>query len=342
MKQYKSNIWGRVWQRIRLMGLLILLGLSVSITMVPAAEVEYHIYALKSGDKVDEIEYIYEADDFSYEGSGFYFQTLSGKAPQAILREGQPVTIHTHDDTITVESRFETLTNLLHRMNVNLDNDDMIVFDMTSENPDITLATEFRYLRYVETSTSYDTKHVDNPLMYRGDERVAQKGKAGTIIETYEDTYRGGTLAGCELVKRTNRDTVTEIIEHGTRVDSVSSARRVTGTGSKDGVNYLIFDNGDTMTYSYVTTCSATAYSGGRGTASGMALGAGTVAVDPSVFPYGTRFYIYASDGSWVYGMGTAKDCGGSIKNNKIDLWFNSYGTSCEWGRRDCTVYVLN
>ena len=64
--------------------------------------------------------------------------------------------------------------------------------------------------------------------------------------------------------------------------------------------------------------------------------------MDPSVFPYGTRFYIYTDDGYMTYGMATASDCGTSIKGYKLDLWFDEYSQACAFGRRNCTVFVLN
>ncbi len=95
------------------------------------------------------------------------------------------------------------------------------------------------------------------------------------------------------------------------------------------------------MAFSYKTICNATAYSTKGYTASGYRTEMGNIAVDPSVFPYGTRFFIQTTNGSWVYGMAVARDCGTSIKGNKIDLWFDEYSTACSWGHRDCTVYVL-
>ena len=110
----------------------------------------------------------------------------------------------------------------------------------------------------------------------------------------------------------------------------------------KDGGGYLTFASGDTMAYDAITTCNATAYSGGVATASGYPVGVGNIAVDPSVFPYGTRMYVETTDGSWVYGMAVARDTGGAIKGHKLDLWFTSYGEACAFGRQDCTVYVLS
>ena len=41
-------------------------------------------------------------------------------------------------------------------------------------------------------------------------------------------------------------------------------------------------------------------------------------------------------------GMATAADCGTSIKGYKLDLWFDEYDQACRFGRRNCTVFVLN
>ena len=60
-----------------------------------------------------------------------------------------------------------------------------------------------------------------------------------------------------------------------------------------------------------------------------------TVAVDPKVIPYGTRLKF---DGK-VY---IAQDCGGAIKGNKIDLYFDSHEETIEWGVRVKQVEVLN
>ena len=76
--------------------------------------------------------------------------------------------------------------------------------------------------------------------------------------------------------------------------------------------------------------------------ASGRPTAYGNIAVDPSVFPYGTQFYIYTDDGYMTYGMATASDCGTSIKGYKLDLWFDEYSQACAFGRRNCTVFVLS
>lgn len=81
------------------------------------------------------------------------------------------------------------------------------------------------------------------------------------------------------------------------RDDRISSVHY--NDDGQDG--YLTFVSGDTMAFSYKTICNATAYSTKGYTASGYRTEMGNIAVDPSVFPYGTRFFIQTTNGSWVY-----------------------------------------
>ena len=76
---------------------------------------------------------------------------------------------------------------------------------------------------------------------------------------------------------------------------------------------------------------SATCYELPGTTATGMPVGQGVVAVDPSVIPLGTRMYVPG------YGNGVAADVGGGIKGAIIDLWMTP--TNCAaWGRRTVTI----
>ena len=42
------------------------------------------------------------------------------------------------------------------------------------------------------------------------------------------------------------------------------------------------------------------------------------------------------------YGYGEALDTGGSIKGNRIDLFFETRSESIKWGRRNVKVYILD
>lgn len=82
--------------------------------------------------------------------------------------------------------------------------------------------------------------------------------------------------------------------------------------------------------------CGSTAYCLGGRTASGTAVCRGTVAVDPRVIPLGTQLYIEG------YGYATARDTGGAIVGNKIDVWFPSLGECYQWGYRHVKVTILD
>ena len=76
------------------------------------------------------------------------------------------------------------------------------------------------------------------------------------------------------------------------------------------------------------------AYCGGVGTASGLPLGWGTVAVDTRIFPFGTKMYIPG------YGDGVAADRGSAIIGRIIDIWFPTCAQARAWGRQTLTITV--
>jgi 3D (Asp-Asp-Asp) domain-containing protein len=81
-----------------------------------------------------------------------------------------------------------------------------------------------------------------------------------------------------------------------------------------------------------VLTVSSTAYCLRGTTATGIPVGWGVVAVDPSVIPLGTRMTIPG------YGEGVAADTGSAVIGATIDLWFPSCAQAIAWGRRTLTI----
>ncbi len=85
---------------------------------------------------------------------------------------------------------------------------------------------------------------------------------------------------------------------------------------------------------------SATAYTGGTITASGLKPvrdpnGISTISVDPSVIPLGSKVLIPG------YGYAIASDTGGAINGNIIDLYLNSHEECVSWGRRNVTLHLI-
>lgn len=79
-------------------------------------------------------------------------------------------------------------------------------------------------------------------------------------------------------------------------------------------------------------TVVATGYDLEGRTSTGLPVGYGVAAVDPSVIPLGTRINVPG------YGEAVAADTGGSIVGARIDLWFPTAAQANAWGRRTITV----
>lgn len=63
-----------------------------------------------------------------------------------------------------------------------------------------------------------------------------------------------------------------------------------------------------------------------------------TIAVDHRVIPYGSTVTLYFADGT-VHTY-TAEDCGGAIKENRIDVFFDSHEAARAFGVQSAMVYV--
>jgi 3D (Asp-Asp-Asp) domain-containing protein len=79
-------------------------------------------------------------------------------------------------------------------------------------------------------------------------------------------------------------------------------------------------------------TVTATGYALRGRTATGVAVGYGIVAVDPSVIPLGTHMTVPG------YGEGVAADTGGAVTGSRIDLWFPTRAEALAWGTRTVTI----
>jgi 3D (Asp-Asp-Asp) domain-containing protein len=71
-------------------------------------------------------------------------------------------------------------------------------------------------------------------------------------------------------------------------------------------------------------------------TATGIIVDWGVCAVDPTVIPLGTKFYVPG------YGMCLAADTGGLIKGQHIDLGFPEAIGDPGWGARTVDIYIIS
>jgi uncharacterized protein YabE (DUF348 family) len=174
----------------------------------------------------------------------------------------------------------------------------------------------------VEKQTvKFDTVVEKDENLDKSVKKVKTEGTDGEKEVTYKVVYKDGAEASRE-VKSTKviSEPQNEVVVEGSGTIYASRG------GSVGGKRQMI--------------CSATAYSGGWGTSSGrkpvrVEGGLSTIAVDPSVIPMGSKVYVEG------YGYAVAADTGTAIKGNKIDLYFNSYRESCEWGLKQVQLTII-
>ena len=67
-------------------------------------------------------------------------------------------------------------------------------------------------------------------------------------------------------------------------------------------------------------------------TATGTKAQLGTIAADPSIFPFGTQLNVPG------YGEGVVEDTGSRVKGFHIAVWFPTHAQAQAWGSREMFV----
>lgn len=265
------------------------------------------------------------------------------------ISRAQSVAINYQGATLHVYAHDETIRDLLARIGIaiGVSTVSSLDLDIRTEDGMVIDVTTYTYKNVVEEEAiPYATERKANASLTKGKENVLQAGKDGTAEVTYYVTYANGEEISRRVVSSKEiTPATTEIVEYGTKAATIERTDRIASDErSEDGSGVLTFQSGDTVTYSRVLTANATAYTAKAGskTASGKTVYVGGIAVDPKVIPLGTKMYIQTTNGKFVYGTATAIDTGGAIKGNKIDLFFSTYNECVQFGRRNCTVYILN
>ncbi|HXG41404.1 MAG TPA: G5 domain-containing protein [Dehalococcoidia bacterium] len=169
----------------------------------------------------------------------------------------------------------------------------------------------------------------DDPSLLLGQSYVAQEGSDGLVRREYEVVYEDGRETSRRLVAEVTVPAQDRVVVRGTRRPPPPPiAVPASGGGDCSGV-----------AYSRTMTVYATWYAPGRGagyyTATGMRVGYGIVAVDPSVIPLGTRLCVPG------YGMAVAADTGGGVRGYMIDLAYPE-GVVPNWRTGYVTIYILD
>ena len=263
------------------------------------------------------------------------------------INRAQTVRISYHGEVMEIAASGETVGELLARLNLEVESGDVLSHTQDSAVYD---GMELRVDAVVCRQETY-TATLDHEVTYCNDasipadsEEVLIEGKDGEVLCTAEVTYVNGVEIERKVLSQdVTISPVTEVIAVGTG-DSIGATDPNGMPIIGDG--YIILPTGEVLTYTHKDTVRATAYTHTDAgcdmiTATGSTVHKGTVAVDPRFIPYGTRMFIVANDGSYVYGIAEAEDCGGAIKRDRMDLYFPTYEECIAFGWRTCTIYFL-
>lgn len=332
---------------IVLLSLILVLALLALISQAALAKT----YVVTDGDRVvtyttfaSEPETVLEQLGLSLNQNDTYTtQAVEGAAAITVCR-AQKITVHYHGQTTLVTGFGETAGELLSRLGLDVTGEDVVSHGLEEETYD---GMELRVdrpeiLRQVYTAAiPHPVSRCSDPTLPAGTEAVLTPGSDGEMRCTAEITYLGGQEANRRVLTETvTRQPVAEIIAVGTGSAPAVSEKPVIADGR------ITLPTGEVLTYTRKDTVRATAYTHtDRGcdtvTATGTRVHRGTAAVDPRFIPYGTRMFIVSSDGSYVYGIAAAEDCGGDIKGDRMDLYLPTHAQCTAFGRRVCTVYFL-
>ncbi|MEG0614708.1 MAG: G5 domain-containing protein [Oscillospiraceae bacterium] len=243
---------------------------------------------------------------------------------------------------VTVPIADGTVADVIEKSGMTVDDDDLInigflekVSPQTQIVVDQVVCTE----TIDETPIPHSVTEVKTANLKKGTTAVVTEGVDGIKTITTRKVYVNGEVKEAVVLNEAvTREPVAEVINVGTAVKTpISQAAPA---------SLQLDANGVPLDYAKVITGKSAAYSARAGakTASGRTAKVGTVAVNPKVIPYGTKLYIKSNDSKDVYGYAIAADTGTALLDGRIvvDLFFDSYEASCQWGIHNVSIYVLN
>lgn len=264
-------------------------------------------------------------------------------------QEPDTVTLVYHGKLMRTRVGEETLAELLARLELAVTQTDVLTHSLEAPlTPGDTVRVDSVVTRTEDYSTTiaHDTTTCNDPNIPEGAWEVLIQGRDGELSCTAEVTYINGREVSRKVRSQTQTIApVTEVVAWGTGPAAAQEPVDPKGLPVIEN-GYIRLPTGEVLTYTGTTTVRASAYTHTDAgcdliTSTGSRVHVGTVAVDPRYIPYGTRMFIMAKSGSYVYGISEAEDCGGAIKGDRVDLYLPTYEECMEFGRRVCTVYYL-
>lgn len=272
--------------------------------------------------------------------------TMDGQS-QITVQRGRTITVEYYGEVIIAASCDETVGELLTRLNIALDEHDVVSLPLDAKTED---DMEIRINHVVQAQEVY-TSDVPHEISYcydaslpEGTQVVLVEGVDGQVRCTASVTYVNGQETERTILAQDQiSPAVTEIIAVG--------SGKGRSAADPDGMpiitdSTITLPTGEVLTYTDTIQVRASAYTHTDAgcdfyTSTQTRVRWGTVAVDPRYIPYGTRMFIITNDGTYVYGLAVAEDCGGAIKRDRVDLYMPTHAECIQFGRRNATIYIL-
>ena len=236
----------------------------------------------------------------------------------------------------------ETVGELLSEAGIEVRDQDIVepALDEELERGDSVTLQRVDYVEYTtEEAVPMETEYCQTSLYYRNQDKqtVMEEGQDGLDQVTWREVWVDGELTETTEVGRETlvemQPTVIKCYGEGAPVSIFHGPEVVDGV-PVEGVT-TVYRGQRSTGYSASLTAKG---------ASGQRLTYGTVAVDPSVIPYGTLLYITSDDGRFVYGYAYAADTGTAMMAGHafIDLYYETYDESVTSAVIPVTVYVID
>lgn len=332
---------------------LIALALSVTgiVALLALTAFAQNTYVITDGDRVTVHTSFTEdpakvLDEVGVELAALDFYTTEAVdgVSEITVQRAMPVTIDNCGEQVQATSYGESLETLLDRLGIASGDGRQISLPldtMTYEGMEVTVT---RIVESTETYTveiPFETTYCEDPTLPLGEEKILVEGQNGQMLRQADVVYRNTSEQSRTVQQETVlNQPVNQIVAVGTGENVGGKAQPVFGDG------FIVLPTGEVLTYTHTDQYVATAYTMyddgcDSTTATGSQVRLGVVAVDPTVIPYGTRMFIVSNDGEYIYGIGTAEDCGSGIEGKRLDLFMHTLDEAFTFGRRSCTVYFL-
>ncbi len=232
-----------------------------------------------------------------------------------------PISVLADGKEIALSTTAATVEEILGQAGVTMGSLDRVIPERSAV---LTGPTNIEVVRVVQKTIHLDetipagVEKINDATLESGITRTIGKGSPGIERKTIQVSYENGREINREVLKsEVVKSPVNKIIAAGVLTSVSRGGKRID------------------FKQAMPVRASAYSYAAGSKTSTGQKVRVGGIAVDPRIIPYGTRVYVEG------YGYATAIDCGGAIKGNRIDLFFETEKECRKWGIRNVKLYIL-